>query len=162
MHNSSWLIRRLQPRYGHGRTASGGGLANIIHASDAGGIVTIAQLQPIAVLFAIPEDWLPQVRAVLNAGKSPEVEAWNRDNSVKIATGRLVAMDNQIDQSAGTVNLKAMFDNKDGALFPNEFVNVRVQTSDGGVGEKCLLHRVTILPVGGSNVSWNKRRLKTR
>lgn len=99
---------------------------NIIHASDAGGIVTIAQLQPIAVLFAIPEDWLPQVRAVLNAGKSPEVEAWNRDNSVKIATGRLVAMDNQIDQSAGTVNLKAMFDNKDGALFPNEFVNVRV------------------------------------
>jgi multidrug efflux pump subunit AcrA (membrane-fusion protein)/beta-lactamase regulating signal transducer with metallopeptidase domain len=99
---------------------------SIIHASDAGGIVTIAQLQPIAVLFTLPEDCVPLMKAALSSGKGPEVEAWNRDSSVKIATGRLVAMDNQIDQSAGTVKLKAMFDNKDGALFPSEFVNVRV------------------------------------
>ncbi len=99
---------------------------NIVHATDTTGIVVIIQLQPISVLFTIPEDILPQVRALLREGANPPVEAWNRDNSVKIATGRLTAVDNQIDQETGTAKLKAVFDNNDGALFPNEFVNVRV------------------------------------
>ncbi len=99
---------------------------NIVHAADATGILIITQLDPIAVLFTIPEDSLPQVRARLSEGAEVPAEAWNRDNSVKIATGRLTAVDNQIDLTTGTAKLKAVFDNKDGALFPNEFVNVRV------------------------------------
>ena len=97
---------------------------NIVHAADA--IVVITQLQPIAVLFTIPEDSLPQVLAQLRIGASPRVEAWNRDNSKKLATGRLIAVDNQIDAETGTAKLKAEFDNKDSALFPNQFVNVRL------------------------------------
>jgi multidrug efflux system membrane fusion protein len=99
---------------------------NIVHAADPTGIVIITQLEPIAVLFPITEDSLPQVRARLSEGASTPVEAWNRDNTVKIATGRLTAVDNQIDQTTGTVKLKAVFDNKDGALFPGAFVNVRL------------------------------------
>jgi RND family efflux transporter MFP subunit len=99
---------------------------NIIHAADANGILVITQLQPIAVLFTIPEDTLPQVRARLREGASLPVEAWSRDNTVKMATGRLTAVDNQIDQETGTAKLKAVFDNKDDALFPNQFVNVRM------------------------------------
>jgi RND family efflux transporter MFP subunit len=99
---------------------------NIVHASDATGIVIIKQLQPIAVLFTIPEDSLPEVRARLSQASGPPVEAWDRTNATKIAAGRLTAVDNQIDQQTGTATLKAVFDNKDGALFPNEFVNVRM------------------------------------
>jgi RND family efflux transporter MFP subunit len=99
---------------------------NIVHAADPTGIVIITQLEPIAVLFAIPEDSVPQVRARLSEGASTPVEAWNRDDTVKIATGHLTAIDNQIDQETGTVKLKAVFDNKDGALFPGAFVNVRL------------------------------------
>lgn len=99
---------------------------NMVHASDATGILVITQLQPIAVLFTIPEDTLPQVRARLKEGASLPVEAWSRDNSVKIATGLLTAVDNQIDMATGTAKLKAVFDNKDDALFPNQFVNVRI------------------------------------
>jgi len=99
---------------------------NIVRAADATGILIITQLQPIAVLFTIPEDSLPPVRARLREGASLPVEAWNRDNTVKIATGRLAAVDNQIDLVTGTAKLKAVFDNKDDALFPNQFVNVRM------------------------------------
>jgi multidrug efflux system membrane fusion protein len=99
---------------------------NVVHAADANGILVITQLQPIAVLFTIPEDALPQVRARLKEGASLPVEAWNRDYTVKIATGRLTAVDNRIDPETGTVKLKAVFDNKDDALFPNQFVNVRM------------------------------------
>jgi multidrug efflux system membrane fusion protein len=98
---------------------------NIVAAGSA--ILVITQLEPIAVLFTIPEDSLPQVRARLNEGAEVPAEAWSRDNSVKIATGRLTAVDNQIDQTTGTAKLKAVFDNKDGALFPGQFVNVRLQ-----------------------------------
>ena len=97
---------------------------NIVHAADA--IVIITQIQPISVLFTIPEDSLPPVLAQLRRGASPRAEAWNRDNSVKLATGRLIAVDNQIDTETGTVKLKAEFDNKDSALFPNQFINVRL------------------------------------
>jgi RND family efflux transporter MFP subunit len=99
---------------------------NMVHAADPGGLVIITQLQPIAVLFTIPEDSLPQVRARLREGASLPVEVWNRADTVKIATGRLTAVDNQIDQITGTAKLKAVFDNQDDALFPNQFVNVRM------------------------------------
>lgn len=97
---------------------------NMVHAGDP--IVVITQLQPIAVLFQIPEDNLPQVRARLSQGANPVAEAWDRTNKVKIAAGRLTAVDNQIDPQTGTAKLKAEFDNKDGALFPGQFVNVRL------------------------------------
>jgi len=99
---------------------------NVVHATDTTGIVIITQLQPIAVLFTIPEASLPQVLARLREGAHPPVEAWNRDNSRKLATGRLTAVDNQIDAETGMAKLKAVFDNKDGALFPNQFVNVHL------------------------------------
>jgi multidrug efflux system membrane fusion protein len=99
---------------------------NIVHASDTTGIVIINQIQPIAVLFNIPEDNLPQVRARLGGGANLPVEVWDSGEGLKIATGRLVAVDNQIDTTTGTVKLKAVFDNKDGALFPNQFVNVHM------------------------------------
>ena len=98
---------------------------NMVRAGDTG-IVIITQVQPIAVLFAIPEDMVPLVRARLREGASLPVEAWNRQNTARIATGRLAAVDNQADLNTGTVKLKAVFDNHDGALFPNQFVNVRM------------------------------------
>jgi multidrug efflux pump subunit AcrA (membrane-fusion protein)/beta-lactamase regulating signal transducer with metallopeptidase domain len=99
---------------------------NIVHASDTTGIVTINQLQPIAVLFSISEDKLPQMLARIRDGVSTPVEAWSRDFTVKYATGRLEGADNQVDMETSNVRLKAVFDNKDRALFPNQFVNVRV------------------------------------
>ena len=99
---------------------------NVVHAADTTGIVIITQLQPISVVFTIPEDQLPQVRARIREGASLVVEAWSRDSTVKFAAGRLTAIDNQIDQSDGTVKLKAAFDNKDEALFPNQFVNAKL------------------------------------
>ena len=97
-----------------------------MHASDATGLVVITQLQPIAVLFTIPEDSLPPVTQKLRAGAHLTVEAYNRDNSKKLATGTLVTVDNQIDHTTGTSKLKAVFDNKDNALFPQQFVNVQL------------------------------------
>jgi multidrug efflux system membrane fusion protein len=100
-------------------------VGNIVHAGDR--LVAINQLQPIAVLFNIQQDELPRVLARLNTGVHPTVVLLNRDGGTKIlATGHLVAADNQIDTQSGTVTLKAIFDNNDGALFPNQFVNVRL------------------------------------
>jgi membrane fusion protein, multidrug efflux system len=99
---------------------------NIVHASDANGMIVITQLQPIAVLFTIPEDNLPEVLKKLHAGTKLTVEAWNRDNSQKLAVGTLLTMDNQIDNTTGTSKLKAIFENKDFELFPNQFVNIRL------------------------------------
>jgi len=99
---------------------------NIVHASDATGMVVITQLQPIAVLFTIPEDSLPPVTQKLRAGAHLTVEAYNRDNSKKLATGTLVTVDNQIDNTTGTSKLKAVFDNRDNALFPQQFVNIHL------------------------------------
>jgi multidrug efflux system membrane fusion protein len=99
---------------------------NIVRAADAGGMLVITQLQPISVLFTIPEDSLQPVLAKLNHGIRLSVEAWNRDNSSKIATGSLLTVDNQIDQTTGTSRLKGVFENKDSALFPNQFVNIRL------------------------------------
>jgi multidrug efflux system membrane fusion protein len=99
---------------------------NIVHASDATGIIVITQLQPISVLFTIPEDNLPDVTKKLRAGAHLPVEAYNRDNSKKLASGTLVTLDNQIDNTTGTSKLKAIFDNKDFELFPQQFVNIRL------------------------------------
>jgi multidrug efflux system membrane fusion protein len=99
---------------------------NIVHANDQNGMVVITQLQPIAVLFTIPEDSLPQVTQKLRSGAHLTVEAYNRDNSRKLASGTLVTVDNQIDNTTGTSKLKAVFDNKDNALFPQQFVNVHL------------------------------------
>src|SRR5262249_52510035 len=99
---------------------------NIVHASDATGMVVITQLQPIAVLFTIPEDSLPPVVQKLRGGAHLTVEAYNRDNSKKLATGTLLSVDNQIDNTTGTSKLKAVFDNKDNALFPQQFVNIHL------------------------------------
>jgi multidrug efflux system membrane fusion protein len=100
---------------------------NIVHASDANGMIVITQLQPIAVLFTIPEDSLPQVMQKLRAGVKLPVDAYNRDNSVKLATGEFQTVDNQIDNTTGTSKLKAIFPNTDNTLFPQQFVNVRLK-----------------------------------
>src|SRR5579862_7296836 len=99
---------------------------NIVHASDTNGMIVITQLQPIAVLFTIPEDSLPQVTQKLRAGAHLPVDAYNRDNSKKVASGMLVTLDNQIDSTTGTSKLKAVFANTDNALFPQQFVNIRL------------------------------------
>jgi membrane fusion protein, multidrug efflux system len=99
---------------------------NIVHAADANGMITIAQVQPIAVLFTIPEDSLPQVVQKIRAGVKLPADAYNRDNSKKLASGTLMTLDNQIDNTTGTSRLKAVFDNKDNSLFPQQFVNVRL------------------------------------
>ena len=100
---------------------------NIVHASDTSGLVVITQLQPIAVVFPIPEDSLPTLREHLAAGAPLPVEAYDRDQQRRLAIGTLLTIDNQIDPTTGTVRLKAEFPNDDGALFPNQFVNARLQ-----------------------------------
>jgi len=100
---------------------------NIVHASDANGLVVITQLQPIAAVFTIPQDRLPDVLKRLRAGAPLPVEAYDREQKIKLATGRLLTADNQIDPTTGTIKLKAQFPNQDGVLFPNQFVNVRLQ-----------------------------------
>jgi multidrug efflux system membrane fusion protein len=99
---------------------------NIVHAADTTGMITITQLQPIAVLFTIPEDSLPEVTQKLRAGAHLPADAWNRDNSKKLASGTLVTLDNQIDNTTGTSKLKAVFPNEDNGLFPQQFVNIRL------------------------------------
>lgn len=101
-------------------------VGNMVKASDPNGLVVITQMQPIAVLFTIPADNLPVVLKRLRGGVKLRVDAYDRDDKTKIASGTLLTVDNQIDQSTGTSRLKAVFDNKDGALFPNQFVNCRM------------------------------------
>jgi multidrug efflux system membrane fusion protein len=98
---------------------------NLVHASDTNALLVITQLQPIAVLFTLPEDSLPTVSQHMAKG-SLEVDAYNRDDQTKLDTGKLETIDNQIDQTTGTGKLKAVFDNKGNALWPNQFVNVRL------------------------------------
>jgi len=100
---------------------------NIVHASDQNGLVVITQLQPIAVVFTIPEDSLPPVLKKLNAGVELPVDAWDRDQRQRLAAGSLLTVDNQIDPTTGTVRLKAIFPNADGRLFPSQFVNAHLR-----------------------------------
>ncbi len=98
---------------------------NIVHATDTTPMFIITQLQPIAVVFTLPEDQLPAVASHMSKG-SLEVDAYSRDDMTKLATGKLLTIDNQIDQTTGTGRLKAVFDNKEGTLWPNQFVNARL------------------------------------
>ena len=112
---------------------------NIVHASDPGGLVVITQTQPIDVIFAIPADNLDQVLQHLRNGDSLPVAAYDRDDKIRLATGKLLTVDNQIDVTTGTVKLKATFDNADNLLFPNQFVNVHLRLA--------TLHGAILIPV---------------
>jgi multidrug efflux system membrane fusion protein len=107
---------------------------NMVHAADTNPLLVITQLQPIAVVFTLPEDSLLTVSQHMHQSTLP-VEAYSRDDLTKLATGKLLTIDNQIDQSTGTGRLKAMFDNPDDALWPNQFVNVRLllETHKGSI-----------------------------
>jgi multidrug efflux system membrane fusion protein len=108
---------------------------NMVHASDANGMAVITQMQPIAVLFTIPEDSLSSVLQRFHRGERLPAEAYDRSGQNKLVAGRLLTIDNQIDPATGTNRLKAVFENKEGALFPNQFVNIRllVETQRGKV-----------------------------
>jgi multidrug efflux system membrane fusion protein len=95
---------------------------NIAHASDTNPMLILTQLQPIAVIFTLPEDQLPEVAKRMKQA-TLEVDAFSRDDQTKLATGKLLVIDNQIDPTTGTAKLKAVFDNKDNQLWPNQFVN---------------------------------------
>jgi multidrug efflux system membrane fusion protein len=99
---------------------------NIVHASDAGGMLVITQIQPIAVIFTLPQDELPAVYQKLRSNQQLSVDAYDHDNTAKLATGTLLTIDNQIDPTTGTYKLKAVFDNSDFSLFPNQFVNMHL------------------------------------
>ncbi len=99
---------------------------NVVRAGDPNGLVVITQLQPIAAVFTIPQDQIFNVIKRINQPQKLPVEAWDRENRNRIAAGTLITVDNQIDPATGTVKLKAEFPNDDGALFPNQFVNVRM------------------------------------
>lgn len=102
------------------------GPGSVVRASDASGIVVITQLQPISVVFPIPEDDLPRVMKRLRTGDRIRVDAYDRAQQKMLGGGRLLAADNQIDPTTGTIKLKAEFRNTDGALFANQFVNVKM------------------------------------
>ncbi|HEX8963797.1 MAG TPA: MdtA/MuxA family multidrug efflux RND transporter periplasmic adaptor subunit, partial [Rhodocyclaceae bacterium] len=112
---------------------------NMVHASDANGIVVITQTQPINLIFAIPAESLSPVLARVNAGDTLAVEAFDRDGKTLLASGKLLTVDNQIDVATGTVKLKAEFPNTDNKLFPNQFVNVRLRVE--------TRHDATLMPI---------------
>jgi len=99
---------------------------NIVRANDPNGMAVITQLQPIAVIFTIPQDEIGRVQQRLKSGAELGVTAYDRDFKMKLGQGVLAAVDNQVDPTTGTVRLKAVFQNEDGMLFPNQFVNARL------------------------------------
>jgi len=102
---------------------------NYAQTSDANGVVALTQLDPISVVFTLPEDQLPAVMMQLTAGAELQVTAYDRAGTTKLATGKLTAVDNEINTSTGTVKLRAQFDNPNGQLFPNQFVNVQIRVN---------------------------------
>ncbi|HVU18109.1 MAG TPA: MdtA/MuxA family multidrug efflux RND transporter periplasmic adaptor subunit [Candidatus Didemnitutus sp.] len=101
-------------------------LGNTIHPSDANGLAVITQLQPISVIFSVPQDTLPKLLAHYKAGETMEVDAFDRDGHTLLAKGKVVTIDNLIDPTTGTLKVRAEFANEDEALFPNQFVNVQL------------------------------------
>ena len=99
---------------------------NYVQTSDPNGIVVVTQLQPISVIFTLPEDNLPEVMRRVREGAVLKVTAYDRNGSTELAQGKLDTVDNQIDTTTGTVKLRAIFDNKEESLFPNQFVNVKL------------------------------------
>jgi multidrug efflux system membrane fusion protein len=110
---------------------------NYVTPGDTNGIVVINQVQPITVIFPIPEDNVPALMRRLRDGATLTAEAYDRTNSAKLADGKLLTLDNEIDTTTGTVKLRAQFDNADGALFPNQFVNIQLL-------QELLPHQITI------------------
>jgi multidrug efflux system membrane fusion protein len=113
-------------------------VGNYVTANDAGGLVVLTELQPITVVFSLPEDDLPRIMQRLATGASLQAVAYDRSNTHKLATGTLAAVDSQIDTTTGTVRMRAQFDNKDGVLFPNQFVNIQLLVD--------TLHNTTVVP----------------
>jgi multidrug efflux system membrane fusion protein len=111
---------------------------NIVHAGDANGIVVITQLEPISVLYTVPQDLLPSVMKRLQSGDQIAVEAWDREQKAKLGDGMLASADNQVDPQTGTVKLKARFANSERVLFPQQFVNVRMKLD--------TLHDAVVVP----------------
>lgn len=111
---------------------------NYVTAGESGGIAVITQLSPITALFTIPQDNLPDIQARIRLGATLEVDAYDRTNSTKLATGRLASLDNLIDVSTGTIKLRGVFNNEDGSLFPNQFVNIRLLVN--------TVHDAVVLP----------------
>ena len=111
---------------------------NIVHASDSNGLVVITQIQPIAVVFTLPEDRLQDVMKKFHSGDKISIDAYDRRGQTKLANGQLLAVDNQIDSTTGTINLKGQFNNEDGMLFSNQFVNIKMSMD--------TLKGVTIIP----------------
>ncbi|MES1260882.1 MAG: efflux RND transporter periplasmic adaptor subunit [Acidobacteriota bacterium] len=99
---------------------------NIVHATDANGMLVVTQIQPISVIFTVSEDQLPPVLQKFRAGRKLKVDAWDREMKSRIASGVLSTVDNEIDQTTGTLKLRALFDNTNRALYPNQFVNARL------------------------------------
>ncbi len=111
---------------------------NVVHAANTNALVVIAQLQPITVVFSPTEVELPAIQRQLLAGHKMKVEAWNADNTQKLATGSFLTMDTMIDTATGSVRCKALFGNEDLMLFPNQFVNVKVIVD--------TMHNATLVP----------------
>jgi multidrug efflux system membrane fusion protein len=111
---------------------------NYVTANDANGLVVITQVQPITAIFSVPEDSLPAIIKQLNAGATLSVAAYDRSNTTKLATGKLLTTDNQIDTTTGTIKLRAQFGNEDAILFPNQFINIRLLVD--------VLHDATTIP----------------
>jgi multidrug efflux system membrane fusion protein len=111
---------------------------NVVQANGTNPLVVVTQEQPITVIFTIAEDALDQVQSQFRHGAHLTVDAFDRAAQKKIASGKLLSMDNQIDTTTGTVKLRAVFDNKDDALFPNQFVNTRLLVN--------TLNDVTLIP----------------
>lgn len=114
---------------------------NVVHATDTTGLVVITQLQPITVVFTLPEDSVPRVMKKLQDKETLTVDAFDRAQKNKLASGALLTIDNQIDPTTGTVKLKAQFSNENYALFPNQFVNIRMLID--------VLHGATVIPAAG-------------
>ena len=114
---------------------------NIVHATDPNGLAVITQLQPIAVVFSIPEDNLPRLENAMKSNSQLPVAAYDRDLKHKLATGTLLTTDNQIDPTTGTIKLKASFPNLDNALFPNQFVNAKLLVE--------TIHNAILIPAAG-------------
>jgi len=113
-------------------------VGNMVHASDTTGLLVITEVQPITLVFTLPEDNLPAVLARMKGKQQLTVAAFDREQKQLLANGTLQSIDNQIDPTTGTVKLKAVFANSDGALFPNQFVNARILID--------TLRNVTLVP----------------
>ena len=102
-------------------------LGSLVRSSDPNGLVNITQTQPMAVVFSVPEMHVPLIMRKLKAGQALPVEAWDRDQKIRLAQGRVSTTDNAIDVATSTLRLKATLDNRDGSLFPNQFAHIRLQ-----------------------------------